>query len=870
MSLIKLTDYKTVSEKILLQTFNSMLGAVDDNFQYTLNQLQFTLPSPQLGDVGKVLSILDAGTSPIYKYEDVNSLVNLQTIFTNHTLTSYGIISLRTPFEFNLNSNIFPLSNFSISGRTGYGTGAIKNKVEISQISTDGDLNEEHFVGSFSLVANTINLTTNTGQVNVNKLKVNDYVLPLKGGEIETVLQMGEQGVLKFASVPNHIQYGVVDGFTSYTLKENKVFVFYGLSHRPTLAFNNLAAGFLFTDELDPHQTLSLKMGGKTLFKASYTVSGHTVGSNVENINLITPYLKFESATILTTINSLVSEGSNSNAYEGSLWYDKSGKSLVVIAENGEKLFIKGQASAESVNTQEEKSFIMHPGAALVLGEGTEQSPTLKVGNAGIVGSGPEMKLVVRGKAVAKLTESVLQSAGGSSATAKIVLDDAIGINNPSEPAYTFANADSLGIYRSNLNAVAVAVKGAPVVEFTELGLDVKSLKITNVDNPTEPKDVANKEYVDSIMPYGITPGALVMVNSVGDRYMESGAKYSAGTMELKSENANTALKLVSKGGGSVIIKTPTTSQHITFALPLNQLNNGILQVDSLGNTAWVSKESITTGLFKADGSVPMTSGIKVTVNTNKKNLLISSGTAGIYASDGSYSKVGMAAKNIKLLEVDCESKTLTGYGTSFNAPLIRLDSTLSNYSVSTTDSQPNAVPTYSFIGEPGTGIGQTTIQGVSMLVGGLAKLTVNGTGVIAHDSRIQNVSNPVQDKDAATKEYVDNAVKNPVEMSFSVNTLPVGYSSGSSIILSLYDKALIYQSSSVNLTYESDVDPATILIPSNFRTNAKCQVYINGWKMSKALANNGIRQAGYLNERAILLNYEFLTVGATITVQIA
>lgn len=852
MSLVKLEGYQTVSEKMLLQAFNSMLSDADANFMYTLNQLQFSLPNAQPGDVGRVLAVLVGGASPIYEYKDVNSLANLQTLFNNRALES-GVISITTPFEFTLNSNVFPLADFSIIGRSGFGAGAVKNKVVFTQTSMDGDLSEEHLVGSFSLTSNTVNLTANTGQVILNKLRVGDYVFPSKAGSVGSILQMGVGKILEFVAAPDHIQSA-----TTYTLKETKPLVLYGNESRPSLAFNDESTGLFFTGVLssvDP--ALKLKMNSATLFSASYPSA--IIGSTTN------PYLKFESATILATTDMLVSE----SAYEGSLWYDKSGKALVVVAANGERLFIKGQAVAAAVNTQESKDFVMQPSAALVLGGGTEQAPTLKVGSAGIVGSGPEMQLVINAKAVAKLTESGLQSPAGSTATAKIVLDDSVGINNPSTPVYTFANSDRLGIYRSNLDAMAVAVKGVPVVEFTELGLDVKSSKVANVAAPTEPKDAANKEYVDSIMPYGNTPGALAMVNSAGSRYVESGAKYFAGTMELKSQNTNTALKLVSASGGSLTIKTPATSQHATFTLPSNQLNNGILQVDSLGNTAWVSKESVTTGLLKADGSVPMTAGVKVSTDTSKDNPLIASGTAGIYASDGNSAKVGFTAQGRKLIEVDSATKTLSGSGTAFNAPFIRLDSTLSNYTALATDSQLSAAPTYSFIGEPNTGIGQTTIQGVSMLVAGSAKLTANETGVIAHSNRIQNVGTPVQNKDAATKEYVDNAVKNPVEISFLVGSLPVGWSSGSSLILSLYDKALIYQSSSVSLTYESGTDPATVVIPSNFNTNAKCQVYVENMKLLKMAKTNGVRQAAYLSNRAILLNYG-VQVGQIITIQIA
>lgn len=98
---------------------------------------------------------------------------------------------------------------------------------------------------------------------------------------------------------------------------------------------------------------------------------------------------------------------------------------------------------------------------------------------------------------------------------------------------------------------------------------------------------------------------------------------------------------------------------------------------------------------------------------------------------------------------------------------------------------------------------------------------------------------------------------------------MPAGWSSGSALILSLFDKALIYQSASATLTYESEADPAKVLVASNFNTNPKCQVFVENNRLVKKAKASGVRQIAYLSDRSLLLNYN-VAVGDVITVQLA
>jgi hypothetical protein len=153
-------------------------------------------------------------------------------------------------------------------------------------------------------------------------------------------------------------------------------------------------------------------------------------------------------------------------------------------------------------------------------------------------------------------------------------------------------------------------------------------------------------------------------------------------------------------------------------------------------------------------------------------------------------------------------------------------------------------------------------------MVSGAAKLTAGTTSINAHSNKIEGVADPVNNSDVATKNYVDKVVKPRKEISFLVGSLPVGWSSGAALILSIYDKALVYNSATAALTYESASSPTTILIPSNFSTNADCQVYVDNVRLVKMAKNSGIREVAFASSRAIVLNYN-LAIGQIVTIHL-
>ena len=475
------------------------------------------------------------------------------------------------------------------------------------------------------------------------------------------------------------------------------------------------------------------------------------------------------------------------------------------------------------------------------------------------------MKIVVSGVSVASVSSTGIQSAtAGALATAKLAMSSDVGLNSASKPTYTFQDAEGLGLYRSDVHAMAIAVKGLSVMEFTDKTVNLKGNNISNLATPVVEADAATKGYVDSRIPTGTTHGSLpIIAPGTSGKYVQSDAKYIDGQLEIGSPLKPAAFKLNSISGGAVTIKAPATNNQTVFELPSNYLNNGVLQTSN-GKTSWVSIASITSNTIKSDGSVLLVQGLSAAVDTTPDKPLIGRSGTGVYAGTASGVKVGFSARGERLFEANVTKGALLGSSDVFNAPFIRLSNTLTSYT--TMDSA--GLPTYSFAGESNTGLGQTQSQTVSLMVIGTPKLSAGVAGVNLHSNRIQAVAEPVNATDAATKNYVDKAVKEKTEVSFRITSLPAGWSAGAALILSIYDSALIYQNAVASLVYESASDKTKVLVPSNFATNPNCQVHIGSVRLIKMAASSGIRQVAFASNTSILLNFN-VSVGDIITVHL-
>jgi hypothetical protein len=848
MSLTPLTNYKTLSDKRLLESFNEAMTIADANFAYTLGQVASPVPSLTGVAQNSVIAVGQNGSNNILEYANPNDLINLQTVFSSY-LDQNSKINITDNLEFSVNSLIAPFSNFSITSRGSSGAGAINNYMRLTQLSNSGELSETHVVSAFSLTSDSISLTTNTGFIELNKLQVGNYKFPNAAGTSGQVLRLAAANTLEFATIANEITAQT----DNYVLSQNKPLLLSGKGNSDvSLALYDLNSGIgASAQSASGNQEVFFKFNNSRLL--SMTKPANPIAGSAS-----APYLKIEGPLALPNSSGITTQTS----HEGSVWYDSVNKSLVLVTDQG-KLNIKAQSGsvAAAVNTEEAKSFNFNPASSIVLGSGSNNAPALKVGNIGFAADSQNLNVVFGTAPVIKVSSTAIESSVQANGAAKVVFDNALGLNNPLNPTYTFSGASQLGMYRSAANAIGIAVQGQCVSEFASNGLDLKNKKIFNVGTPTGMFEAANKAYVDGKIPTGSVANSIATYNTASGRYLQSDAKYSSGVLEIGSGSAVGSLLLKTTSGGSVSLRAPTGSQNLVFLLPTSSVTNGILRVNSTGQMYWDTLSTVTSGLLKADGSVQVTDTLTFNNDFTASKPMLSANSAGMYAAANI---VGFSANGNKIIELNGQNNTLTGAATTFNAPYVRLNSTINSYAANPSIIQ----PTYSFAGNNTTGIGQVASNEVTVVLNNAAKLTVKSGEVSVHSSKIINLAAPTANSDAATKEYVDNKYKSILEIAFRITQLPAGWSNGNSIILSIVDKALVYQSAIANLISEPATYSSSIVIPSDFNTNSNCECFVENFRLVKMAKASGVRQVSYLTSGSLLLNYN-VAVDNVITVRI-
>jgi hypothetical protein len=575
--------------------------------------------------------------------------------------------------------------------------------------------------------------------------------------------------------------------------------------------------------------------------------------------NSVAPYLQMNTGLALAS-SSLIDPNSNP---VGSIWYDSTADGIVLISASGQR-FIGSQAIVSTVNTAEiNKDFVIQATSTLSVAAGTAIKPALNIGTAGLISTASDVSVVLSGIATAKISSTSIEpAAGGASASAKILIDATVGQNDPTKPAYTFPSATGLGVFRSSTHAMGVAVQGAKIVEFNSNGVSMESLKISNLADPTLNQDAATKVYVDNLVPDATVAGAIaVAVAGVG--YAEQpNLRYQSGALAVGSVSTPGAVNLATSGGGLAQIRPPTSVANSLFPLPNNSLNGGVLQLNG-SESAWVPMVNLTTGLLRADGSVPLDSGLTSSIDTTPVSPLLSRAGVGVYISN-STSEIGFSSPLYPLFKINTSTLMAYGASTEYNAPQIYLTNSILTYGGTGT----SGTPTYAFVGEPTTGLGQLSSNRCSLFVAGNIKLSATATGVTLHSNKISDLGTPTAGTDATTKTYVDTKVDDQREISFRVVSLPTGWTSANPLTLSVYDTQLVYLTNTGTLVAESASLPTSLVVPSNFATNPRCQVYVNGVLLAKQENASSVRQAAYGTATSVTLNYN-VAVGNIIVVQL-
>ena len=856
MSLTPTKQFVTLSDKGLLDAHNGLALAAADNFDYVLNQV--TNPLPAIGSVGQVLSV---AAGPVLAYASLPSLINVQAVMDAY-LASNQVLRLESDLTLRLLDGSSNLQNLRVAATTTGGT--VVDSVTFSQTSTSGDLAENHVVNSLTVTADSASVTmTGSAHFEVNRLRIGTggtaYTLPAASAMIPGYVLVNSGATSSWQPMPEP----VLGDQAQYYLANTKPFA---LPASTTSALSLVLSGYgsIYSSSYDTGfgfvtpgnlgaaaRRLVMQVDGAEVWRA---VKPANVGGNS-----VAPYLQMNTGLALASA-SLIDPNSNP---VGSIWYDSSSDGIVLISASGQR-FIGSQAIVSTVNTAEaNKDFALQPSSTLSVAAGSVIKPALNIGTAGLISGGTDVQVILGGAATAKISATSIEpAAGGASASAKILIDATVGENDPTKPAYTFPSATGLGVFRASTNAMGVAVQGAKVVEFNSGGMSMESLKISNLATPTLSQDAATKAYVDGRIPGATVAGALAIAVAGTGYVEEPNLRYQGGSLAVGSVSSPGRINLLTSGGGLAQVKAPVSAANSVFPLPENSLDGGVLQLSGT-TSSWVPFSTLSSGLLRADGTVPLTGGLSVEIDTTATDPLLSRGPLAMYMTNSS-SEIGFSLSGNPLFRLNMTGPTLTGAGGGFNTPLVYLNNSIATYGGTST----SGTPTYSFSGESTTGLGQTRGSYCSLFVNGTTRFSATSTGATAHGNKISEVGTPTASTDAATKGYVDGLVNAIVEISFRVVSLPIGWTSANPLTLSVFDTQLVYLSNTGTLVYESASSPGALVVPSNFATNPKCQVYVAGVLLAKQANASSVRQAAYGTATSITLNYN-VGVGNIIVVQL-
>lgn len=821
MSLETVASYRALEPTQLLKSFNQALTAIDSNLEYVLSQVSAPLPTPLAENVGQVVRIVNESGSYVPRYQSADAFVSVQGIFDTFLASGAQQLTLANSLSIPLVRENGTLKTISITGNPSTPVSPRTNYIDIAQTSISGNLSESHKVTSLDIVTETFTVTS-SDPVEINKLKVGDYLLPSTIGTDGKVLQV-VSGVLAFASIYAPFTDGadVTATFTTKALSLPSL----GTSSDwlPSIKFGGQDVGIGFRDS-----TLFLKAG-----------SGPVVDTPAM-YGLTTRALRVKTALVLPQAST------QSSAPElASLWFDPVTEHLVWQTSSG-PVSINGTILTGLVNTvQTDTDFALASGSTMAVPAGSELAPSLRVGSSsGFSSTDDKLKITVGDAAVLELSDAgLLTGVASNTAAAALNLDSTVGLNSPTAPTYTFKSASGLGMFRAATNTLGWAASGVTVMTMTSSGLVMSSKKISGLATPTASGDAVSLGYLNTRLPNGSTQGQLSAWDTTSAAYQPVNAWFASGVLTVSSGGTSGTLRLSSSGGGQVNLVAPAIATTHTYTWPTTQVTNGYLKMAAGGALSWVAASTLLDGVLMADGSVEITSGLQFSFNGTPSAPTFIKGDNALYMDN---TAIGFGYDGSRVALFEGSAMVMKGAVDTGAAPLIQLADTL-------VPSPVTAIPTYSFGGSTGTGLGQMGTHDVSLMSQGSAILSVTTSGINARSHRISNVTTPSSGGDAANKTYVDGLLARK-QISFLVLAVPAGFTGPDYITLSLVDAALVKGIESEDLDYETASALGDLVVPTDFSTNANCQVFLNGVLLSKRENASSIREAARLSSAGLTL----------------
>lgn len=292
--------------------------------------------------------------------------------------------------------------------------------------------------------------------------------------------------------------------------------------------------------------------------------------------------------------------------------------------------------------------------------------------------------------------------------------------------------------------------------------IDAGGLAIGNVLDPVAAQDAATKNYVDT------------EVSSIGTGpFLELAGGTMIGGISMSANRIDSMQDPVNPQDAATKNYVDTEISTEIGAAPYLPIAGG-----TMGGSIDMSGSPITNMFGPPTGALDATNKAYVDSEISAAIIALNLGGPGPFlqiAGDAMAGDIIMGANNITF-----SGGSLTGLTTLTVGDHILgaadYQSGLGGdaFLIRTAAASTVSTPTYSFIGQPTTGM-YTSTGDLRLSLGGSDRFSINATDIDVINSVLTNVGDPVNPQDAATKKYVDEVQSTKVLGSASVNLMATG-----------------------------------------------------------------------------------------------